>query len=519
MPVVKSKPLAERRPPDGLLRSALDGARATLYALAAMVVVSALALWLLDAGSAGSLWPLSLTLTAMAVGGSVSAGSDTSAPSGGSGIGDLLGGLFGGGGGMAPSMSGAIDAVPLGVTLIGSLVLWPAFSRRLKDRRLELRELAARTGGAAAAALLAFAVVGGFAHGTLTVPASAMSGLGGDQGAGAAGGAGGLGGMFGGGSAPQDMTMTYHVHAATAAFGAVLWVAVVLAVGCVISRRTRIPLGGAVDRLRPAWAPAVSAIVRTLMVTMAVPLVVVMFVGLLVGGRAAKVAGGAILLAPNAVAVFLTSGLGAPWTASAKQVASQGGNPLAGLMGGMGGQQPAVPADRVEHLRALSADGWPLWLGSLAVTGLLLLACAYTAARGTDPAHTPPLHRYRGPFGPHLGFAERFALVTALIMATATWLAGASGRFGATMFGSEMGGTRGELTGSVLLTLLFGLLVGGAAGLAGCLLRGAVTNRSRILARKKALRTPADAGEGHPVPPATAPGADSGSVEVSVGNR
>jgi hypothetical protein len=103
MSVITSKPLIKRRPPDGLLRNVLEGASAVPAAVAAMVTVSALALWLLDAGSAGSLWRLALTLTAMAVGGSVTAGSDSSADAAGSsGIGDLLGGLFGGGGGMAP---------------------------------------------------------------------------------------------------------------------------------------------------------------------------------------------------------------------------------------------------------------------------------------------------------------------------------------------------------------------------------------------------------------------------------
>jgi hypothetical protein len=397
MSVITSKPLIKRRPPEGLLRNVLEGASAVPAAVAAMVTVSALALWLLDAGSAGSLWRLALTLTAMAVGGSVTAGSDSSAGSAGSsGIGDVLGGLFGGGGGMTPSMTGAVDAMPLGVTLIGALVLWPGFSRRLRDRRCDARELAARAGGAAAAALLVFPAVASVAHGTFTMPASALSGMRGDEGAGAADGAGGmLGSLFGGGSAAQQPVMAYEVHVGSAALGAVLWVAVALAVGCVISRRTRIPLGGAVDRLRPAWAPGVSAIVRMLLLVSAGTVVAVTFVGLVAGGRAATVAGGAILAAPNAVAVFLTLGLGSPWTASSGQVAGQGSNPLAALMGGMGGGRSDVPADRTERLRDLSAGGWPLWLGALAVAALLLLACAYAAARATDPAHTRPLELRR----------------------------------------------------------------------------------------------------------------------------
>jgi hypothetical protein len=233
-------------------------------------------------------------------------------------------------------MTGAVDAMPLRVTLIGALVLWPGFSRRLRDRRCDARELAARAGGAAAAALLVFPALASVAHGTFTMPASAMSGMRGDEGAGPPlAPAACWAACFGGGSAGQQPVMAYEVHVGSAALGAGLWVAVVLAVGCVISRRTRIPLGAAVDRLRPAWAPGVSAIVRMLLLVSTGTLVAVTFVGLVAGGRAATVAGGAILAAPNAVAVFLTLGLGSPWTASSGQVAGQGSNPLAALMGGM----------------------------------------------------------------------------------------------------------------------------------------------------------------------------------------
>ncbi|WP_416976551.1 streptophobe family protein [Streptomyces sp. T028] len=508
MSVINPRPGPKSGParPDSPLRYASQGASAALCAVAAMAAVSALALWLLDAGQVGSMWSLTMALTALAVGGSVNAGSDTAGATTGSGIGDLLGGLFGGGG-MAPSMSGAADVAPLGVTLAGALMLWGVFSRQLHQRRCDTRELAARAGGAAAAALVAVLVVASLAHGTFSMPASAMSGLRDGQRVGSGGFAGGegdlMGGLFGGGGTPQDMTMAYEVHAGAAGVGAVLWAAVVLAVGCLISRKVRMPLGGTVDRLRPAWVPGIAAIIRTLLVVAAVPLVLVTLLGAVVGGRAATAAGAALLLVPNAVAVFLTLGVGSPWTASTEQVQSEGGNPFAALMGQMGGQQASTPPDRTAHLRDLAAGGWPLWLGALTVTALLLLGCAYRAAKATDPARTPPLHRYRGPFGPHLGFAERFAVGTALIMGAAAWLAGASGHFGITMFGSEMGGTRAELTGNVLVTVVFGLLVGGVAGLAGCSLRGVVDRRSRLFVRRKA-----------PQETTTVSG-----MEVSVGNR
>ncbi|TLS43638.1 hypothetical protein FE633_24555 [Streptomyces montanus] len=455
-----------------------------------MATVSAPALALLDAGSFGSLWSLTMALTAMAVGGSVNAGSDVSGDTG------SMGGpasLFGGGGGISPSMSGAADVVPLGVTLVGAVVLWIAFSWRLRQaqrRRFTAGELAVRAAGAGTAALFTLMIVAGLAKGSADMPASAMTGMGGTGGGRSAGGgggggglaelfgggSGGLGGLMGGGTGAQP-TMTYHVGAGSAGFGAVLWVAVVLGVGVLISRRVRLPLGGALDGLRTGWGRSLSAVVRTVLVLAAVPLVVLAVVGAVVGGRAGSAAGAALLLAPNFLAVFLTLGVGSSWTAAAYPVRSEGGsNPLASLMGGMGGMDGTGAMgggrqlDRTEHLRSPSAGGWPLWFAALTVTVLILLACAYRAARATHPGHKLPLLPYRGPLAGHFGMAERFGVVTAVVLGGAAWLVGASGHFGISMFGSEMGGMRAELSGSVLRTVLFGLLVGGLAGFGGSLL-------------------------------------------------
>ncbi|GGN76563.1 hypothetical protein GCM10011579_057800 [Streptomyces albiflavescens] len=469
----------------------VEGAAAALCAVVAMAAVSALALMLLDPGSGGSVWSLTMALTAMAVGGSASAGSDVSGDSGSmGGLASLFGG---GGGGMSPSLSGAADVVPLSVTLVGAVVLWIAFSRRLgygQQRRFTAGELAVRAAGAASAALFTLMMVAALAKGSATMPASAMTGMGGAGGGQAAegfggsgglgelmgGGSGGLGGLMGGGSGTQ-MAVTYHVSAGSAGFGAVLWVAVVLGVGCLISRRVRLPLGGALDRLRSGWGRSLSAVVRTVLILAAVPLVALAVVGSVVAGKAGSAAGAALLLAPNALAVFLTLGVGSSWTAEMHPVQSDSSNPLAALMGGMGGSTGAVgggqQTDRTEHLRSLVLGGWPLWLAALTVTALILVCCAYRAARATNPAHLVPLHPYRGPLAGHLGMAQRFGVVTAVVMGAAAWLVGASGNFGVSMFGSEMGGMSVELSGSVLRTLAFGLLVGGLAGFGGSLLAAA----------------------------------------------
>ncbi|WP_416973716.1 streptophobe family protein [Streptomyces sp. 4F14] len=469
-------------PRDGRYAHAVEGAVAALCAVLAMVVVAALALSLLDAGSVGSLAPLTAAVASLAVGGSLSAGPDASGTAEGSG----LAGLFGGGGGMGPAMNGSADVMPLGVTLVGAVVLWFLFSRRLRHQRPEAGELAARAAGAGAAALFALMILAALAKGTITLPASMT-----DRGESDAGG-GMLGRLLGGGGEASAPTMAYHVSVASAAFGALLWVAVVLGVGCVTSRHVRVPLGGAVDRVRSGWAPALGAVVRMILIVSAVALLVLAFVGLMAGGKAAKLAGAALLLAPNAVAAFLSLGVGAPWTASAVQVKSEGGNPLAGLMGALGGGRRPVEPDRHEHLRAVSAAGWPLWLVALTVTGLALTACAYVATRNADPRHMRPLHPYRGPLAAHVGLAERFGLVTAAVFGMACLAAEASGRFGASMFGSEMGGKEARFDGSLLMTLGGGLIVGAVAGMAGSLLYRAMTSSPRILPRKPPEEVPVD---------------------------
>ncbi|MER7178997.1 streptophobe family protein [Streptomyces hyaluromycini] len=250
----------------GTWQNALEGVAAVLCAVVAMAAVSALALALLDAGSFGSLWSLSMALTAMAVGGSVSAGSDASADTGSMGG---LASLLGSSGGMGPSMSGAADAVPLGVTLVGAVVLWIAFSRRLRQgrqRRFTAGELAVRAAGAGSAALVTFMIVAGLAKGSASMPTSAMTGMGGiggDRSAEGFSGGGGLGDLMGGGGTGTQPAMSYHVNAGSAGLGALLWVAVVLGAGCLISRRVRLPVGGALNGLRAGWGPSLSAVVRT----------------------------------------------------------------------------------------------------------------------------------------------------------------------------------------------------------------------------------------------------------------
>lgn len=473
-----------------LALNALQGAAAAICAVIAMVAVSALALFLLDAGSYSSTWSLAMVLTGMAVGGSVSAGSETQSDT------SPLGGLFGlfSGGGMSPSMTGAADAVPLGVTLAGSIILWVVFSWRLRER--QFGALAARASGTIVTALFAFKFVVGHAHGSAALPASALPGMGvsgnpscgfsGPSGAGGPfgelfktnsplgklfGSGGPLGNLMGGGPGPMTPpALTYHLNGV--GFGVMAWVVVVLCAGWLMSRRLGQRTGGFLQRLRSGCGPSLSAVVRTTVVLCTMLPILLAVVGLVADGKVGKFAGALLLLAPNALAVLFSLGVGSAWTAEVHQVqaaTTKSSNPFAGLLGSMGGPGCGQIPDRTEHLRSLSAGGLPVAFIAFTVTCLVLLGCAYWAARVTDPAHTLPLHPYKGRLARHIGLAERFSLVTAFVLGGATWMTKASGNFSMSMFGKPQGATA-ELNGSVLCTILLGLLVGAAIGFIGSLL-------------------------------------------------
>ncbi|MFC1442440.1 streptophobe family protein [Streptacidiphilus sp. N1-10] len=460
-----------RRPAPALLwRSALEGAAASLCAVTAMLFLSALALSLVNAGSVGSTRSLALAVTAMAVGGAVSAHSTASSTASQA---TGMGGMFGGG--MSPTVSGAVDLMPLGVTLLGTLVLWFVFSRRLPQ--LSENELAVRIAGTVTAASISLTIVAGLASGTLKLPKSAMSGLGaGGSATGTTGGGSPLSGLLGSGA--NGLAVGYHVDPVSAMFGSVLWLTVVLTVGCLISRRVRLQLGGLLDRLRPHWAPGLSALLRTLLILGAAPLLVFTLVGIVAGGRVQTAAGAALLLAPNAVIVLLTLGLGSPWTASTHPASPQGGNPMAGMMGGTGGSPFAGQHDRTLHLDSLTTAGWPLWLAALAVALVALLGCAAVAARtgSTTRPRKPRQDLLAGP----LGLPIKFSVTTAAVLGAVAWMAAGQVHLSLGLFGMQMGGIRAGVSDNVLWTITAALLMGALAGWAGPVLQTKFLPKGRI---------------------------------------
>ncbi|MFF7594542.1 MULTISPECIES: streptophobe family protein [Streptomyces] len=488
-PSPTSPPVSSR-----LLRNALEGAAAAVCAVVAMAAVAAIALVVFDPQSVDSLWALIMAVTALAVGGSVNIGPDTmpappAAAAQGAGV--------PGGGSATLSLSGAVDVVPLAVTLLGAVVLWLTFSWGLRQRTLNGKELMARALGATGAAVLGLMLAASLAHGSFKLPAVSQSGV------------GALGGKLGelveklfgasalgaSGGAAQP-AMSYDVAIGTTAVGALVWAVAVIAVGLLISRR--VPAGFTAGGLRPAWGPSLSALVRPLL---GIAALMTVTGAVAVGDH--KAAGGAMLLAPVALVTALSVGLGSTWTSSSHQMQSAAGAAAPGA-GTSGGQRAAAaPPNHTQHIGDLTMGGVPVWVVTLVVTALLLLACAFAAARGTDPAQARPLHPYRGPLARQIGLAERFGIVTAIVFGVLAVGVQTSFHTSVSMAGHAVGGSEIKVVGGVLWTFVAGLLAGAVAGFAGGLLQGE-GEKTRAL---RSRRSPVAVGAS-PVPSGTAePGA------------
>ncbi|WP_347404542.1 streptophobe family protein [Streptomyces sp. MST-110588] len=151
----------------------LSAVAAVSWAFLAMAGIAALGLHLLDADAAGSLGAMTAAAVALAVGGSVTPSGDVSAF-----------GLKG------EATRTAIDIAPLGVSLVGALLLGWIFVRSLRRAGvLGGPELAVRIGVLAA---LFVALLGGLAwagHDSITIDGKTLGGLGGLGGLGEAPGA------------------------------------------------------------------------------------------------------------------------------------------------------------------------------------------------------------------------------------------------------------------------------------------------------------------------------------------
>lgn len=210
-------------------------------------------------------------------------------------------------------LDGDLDLMPLGVTVLGAVVLLAVL---LAGRPAGVPSLLVRA-GAAAVAFLAL----------LAIPLS---------------------------SAAVDAG-SFVLRPATGAtvFGTVVWLLAVFAIG-------------GLWHLRGPARSAVRATIAVLLGTTAVA----MAAGLLAAVQGgAKVAGTVLLAGPNLVVIGLTRGLGVPWSAGA----IDGPGPLAGLAGRLPAEMTAgIDAGRLDALREMNL--WPL---SVVAVALVLLCAVF----------------------------------------------------------------------------------------------------------------------------------------------
>ncbi|RAG81900.1 hypothetical protein DN069_30485, partial [Streptacidiphilus pinicola] len=266
------------------------------WAFVAMAAVGALGVHLLGLDAHAKLGPVTAALVAMAVGGKISPTGDVS--------------VFGID---AAAAQGSIDIMPLGLTLVGAVVLGWLFTRSLRRvTALTLAELGARAAGAVVAFLVLLAVVAWSGNGTVSVDVSSLTG-GGGGGSGSGGGGGddplgGLGGLLGGVVGGNTKpTVGFKVDLAPTLGIGLLWVVVVLAFAVVASRRAPLPVGW--QGLARTVRPVASAITTVYVGACVVGALAGVVVGL-TGNGGAKTIGGVLLGTPNGVFLAIPLGMG-----------------------------------------------------------------------------------------------------------------------------------------------------------------------------------------------------------------
>ncbi|MBY8846426.1 streptophobe family protein [Streptomyces sp. SP2-10] len=425
----------------------LSAIAAVSWALTGMAATAALGLHLLQADSAGSLGPMTAAVVALGAGGSVSPAGDVSA--------------FGLKGAEAHT---AVEITPLGVSLVGALLLSWFFLRSLRAAGVVIApaELLARAGSVA---VLFTAVLGGLAwagHDVVTIDGGSL-GLdklpgGGDTGGGLS--LPGLGDVSGllpdriGDLIDAKAAVGFTVDTSATLLGGLGWCAGVLLIALLAARRAPLPPGWAV--VHRVVRPAVSALVTVLLVAVAA--------GLAAGAYAAigddhprRIAGAALLGAPNGVWLGVPLGLFVPWDGRATGLLGTVlPHPLDQLLAGRSDQPVTVG-------RLAGLDG-RVWLLAVAAVLMILLAGVLTAAR-------TPVLRYADTV---LGFTGRCALrlgvATALALPLLAWLTDVSVDAGLSVLGFDAFGAGIELHGRLGMALLLGAAWGAGAGAVGALL-------------------------------------------------
>lgn len=483
----------------------LSAIAAVSWALIGMAGTAALGLHLLEADSASSLGPMTAAVVALGAGGSVTPSGDVSA--------------FGLTGAEAAT---AIEITPLGVSLVGAVLLSWFFLRSLRGAGVVIApaELLARAGTVVA---LFVATLGGLAwagHDVITIDGSAL-GLDDLPGGGGGGGleipgVGDIGGLLPdqvGDLIDAKAAVGFTVDTAPTLLGGLGWSAGILLIALLASRRT--PLPRAWDAVHRVVRPAVSALVTVLLVAVVAGLAAAAYAAI-GDDHPKRIAGAALLGAPNGVWLGIPIGLFVPFDGRASGV-------LVGLLPDPLDDLLNSDADQSVTLSRLADLDSRVWLLGVAAAVMMLLAGVLTAARtpvvpgrgsgvgavagsgggvvagaGSAGGSAAAAVRGAGDYGDvrdpgTLRFAGRCALrlgvVTALALPLLAWLAEVSVDASLSVLGFDAFGAGVELRGNLGMALVLGAVWGAGAGAVGALLAratGAAGQRAAPLALRAA---------------------------------
>ncbi|MGA5797259.1 streptophobe family protein [Streptomyces cellulosae] len=463
----------------------MSAVAAVSWALIGMAGTAALGLHLLDADTAGALGPMAAAVVALAVGGAVTPTGDVSA--------------FGLSGAEADT---AVDVMPLGVGLVGALLLSLIFLRSLRAAGVVVsgRELAARAGAVVA---LAVATAGGLAwagHDVITVDVAALGvdGLPGSDGGGLdVPGLGDIGELLPdrvGDLVDAQVTVGFTVDTAPTLLAGLGWSAGVLLVAVLASRRTPLPRGW--EALHRVVRPAVSSVVAVLLVAVAAGIAAAAYAAI-GDDHPRRIAGAALLGAPNGVWLGWSVGLFVPYDA-------QGTGALLGALPHPLDDLLRMGTEERVTLGALAELDGRVWLLGVGAATAMLLAGVLTAVR-TPVAGSAPV----GGSAPGAGcapgaggFAGRCAMrlgaATAVTLPVLVWLTEVSVGASLSVLGYDAFDAGLDLRGRLGLAVLLGAVWGAGAGAVGALLAwacGVAGTRVAVLARD-AGGSPASAPSG-----------------------
>ncbi|MFJ8080264.1 streptophobe family protein [Streptomyces sp. NPDC096205] len=410
----------------------LSAIAAVSWALIGMATTAGLGLHLLDADTRGELGPMTAAVVAVGAGGSVTSSGDVSAF-----------GLAG------PEVPAAVEITPLGVSLVGALLLSWFFLRSLRAAGVVVSpaELLARAGSMVVLFVATLGLPVWAGHDVITIDAPS----GGVE----VPGLGDLGGLLPdrvGDLIDAKASVRFGVDTGPTLLGGACWAVGVLLIALLASRRTPLPARLAV--VHRVVRPSVSAFVTVLLVAVAA--------GWAAAGWAAldddhprRIAGAALLGAPNGVWLGLPIGLFVPFDGDATGLMSRFlPDPLDDLL---------VDSDGPVTLPRLAELDGRVWLLGVAAALLMLLAGVLVGVRTPTAAGAGDL-----PGGGALRFAGVCALRLGVVTAVALPLLAALVEV--SVGASPPVSTGVRLEGRLGVALLLGAAWGAGAGAAGGLL-------------------------------------------------